>query len=265
VTGTDLVERLVQAVAISHRIEHRDRAGLILLASPESGKTTIACAATSAHVVPVSVITGRSVLQEIAKPEIEYLLFNDLAAIKSLGKPTTALLITLLNQLTNGEKGIASFAGRERTEITRPIGIIGCLPFEIFKSQRYNWREMGFVSRLIPFAYSYPAELVATIKDALDLRRPRAPRVRAMPATIPPIVDIACTTKHAHQIRVIADARAASLQQLGIRLLKNYHVVARAHALLEQRRAVTDADLDFLRAIDRHVSITACAPLEYRP
>lgn len=261
--GTSLIEALVQSVALSHLIAGRDRAGLLLLAAPESGKTTIACAASAKHVTAISVITGRSVLQEIANDDIEFLLFNDMAAIRSLSKPTTALLITLLNQLTNGEKGIASFAGKDRIEITRAIGVIGCLPFSIFADQRAKWREMGFISRMIPFAYSYNAELVATIKNSIDKHNPVKAAPRKMPAfthTAP--VSVAMPrASHVSAVRALADARATSLGQIGIRLLKNYHVLIRAHALLHKRRRVTDVDVEFLRRVDSFVSIKDCKPL----
>lgn len=261
--GTDLIERLVQAVALSHRIAHRDRASLLLLAAPESGKTTIACAASAKHVAPIAVITGRSVLNEVSQHHAEFLLFNDMAAIRSLSKPTSALLITLLNQLSNGEQGIASFAGKDRVMIDKPIGIIGCLPFKIFTDNRARWREMGFVSRMIPFAYEYNAELVATIKNSIDKSRPMKPKVRKMPEgkhEEEPI-DVSMQAHHARTVRALADARAITLGQIGIRLLKNYHVIVRSHALLHGRRAVSTHDVDFLRDVDAYVSISECKPL----
>ena len=262
--GTDLIERLVQSVALSHRIAHRDRASLLLLAAPESGKTTIACAASATHVAPVTVITGRSVLQEISQHHAEFLLFNDMAAIRALSKPTAALLITLLNQLTNGEKGIASFAAKERIVIDKPIGVIGCLPFSVFVNHRSVWRELGFVSRMIPIAYSYDAELIAVIKDSVDRARPAKPRVRKMPDDMKlneEPIDIAMAPAHSRIVRALADARALTLGQIGIRLLKNYHVIVRAHALLHARTRVDKIDIEFLREVDQYVSITECRPL----
>lgn len=259
--GTDLVQRLVQSVALSHLIMHRDRAGLLLLAAPESGKTTIACAATASHVHAVTLITGKSVLSTIGQKDTEFLLFNDMASIRALSRQASAMLIVILNQIINGEKGVASFAGTTNFIIDRPIGIIGCLPFKAFTDKRAQWRDLGFVSRLIPFAYSYNAELIATIKDSLDVLVPPRPRPRPMPRKAVKPVDIKMTPGQSRHVRALADARAIVLGQIGIRMLKNYHVVIRAHALLHGRRTVTDEDLDFLRAIDAYVSITECRPL----
>lgn len=260
--GTALIEDLVQTVALSHRVADRDRVGLLLLAAPESGKTTIACAATADHVKPIAVITGRSVLVELERsPQIEFLLFNDLASVRALSKPTVAHLIGILNQVAQGERGSASYAGRDTYQITRALGVIGCLPFKVFVDQRARWQDMGFISRMIPFAYHYDAELVAQIKNGIDRPRPMKPQPAPMPAPPPKAIHVHMSSAASRTVRALADARAVQLRQLGIRLLKHYHTLVRAHAIKHKRTQVTKADLDFLRAIDRYVSITECHPL----
>lgn len=238
---------------------------LLLLAAPESGKTTITAAADARHVRRVAIITGRSILRELKdNPETEFLLFNDLTAIRAMSPTAVALLIVLLNQLVQDERGVVAFAGKEAEEITRPVGIIGCLPFETFTDHRARWKELGFVSRMIPIAYKYPADLVAEIKDTIDTGHHSArkkPR-RKMPRIFRSPIEIECDDKHARKIRALADARSISLGQIGIRLLRNYHSITRAHALLNLRRAVTDPDIDFLREVDRYVSIKNCETLK---
>ena len=122
---------------------------------------------------------------------------------------------------------------------------------------------MGFVSRMIPFAYSYGDELVAEIKDAIDdgQHTERVKPQRKMPHTPRKQVTIAMHPKLVKEMRRMADARSKSLGQLGIRLLQNYHALVRAHALLNGRKAVAREDMDFLRAIDSYVSVTPCQPL----
>lgn len=265
--GTRLVEEVVQAVALTHLVRNHKRVSLLLLASPESGKTTITTAAHAKHVCQVAVITGRSILKEIKDhPETEFLLFNDLTAIRAMSASAVNLLIVLLNQLTQGERGIVAFAGKDVERIERSLGILACLPFETFADHRARWRELGFVSRMIPFAYSYGDELIAEIKDSIDagdhqlaVRPHRAfPRVKRRPTVV------TMPSKFVRQVRHIADARAKHLGQLGIRLLQNYHALVRARALLYDRAAVTADDVLFLRMVDRYVSITDCTPLEDR-
>ncbi|HJR08445.1 MAG TPA: hypothetical protein VJ842_14380 [Pyrinomonadaceae bacterium] len=263
--GTALIEALVQSVALSHRIDGYDRASLLLLAAPESGKTTIATAANCAHVCRISVITGKSVLRELKEhQDTEFLLFNDLATIRGMSHQATALLVALLNQLTQGENGMVAFAGRETEQITRPIGVIGCIPFTAFTDHRSKWREMGFISRMIPFAYSYPYELIARIKDAIDGGSHAKKKQPTFRAIHPPVstVSIACSETLTKDIRHLADARAQHLEQIGIRLLANYHSLIRAHALRDGRRAVSHDDMEFLRSVDSYVSIMECKELE---
>jgi hypothetical protein len=258
--GTSLVEDLVQSVALSHRVAERDRLGLLLLAAPENGKTTIATAAECDHVRRISVITARSVMQLTGEKDVEFLLFNDLSVIKALSKPTVALLINTLNQVTQGETGDAMFAGQTTVSIERQLGIIGCLPFKIFTDRRAHWQEQGFISRMLPFSYTYDAELVATIKDGVDKGKAKV-KPRPMPDVTPEPVVIKMSDKHTKSVRALSDAKAVSLKQVGIRLLKHYHTLVRAHALRHGRTVVDDSDLEFLRAVDQYISITECRPL----
>jgi len=265
VIGTGLVEELVQSVALSHLIRGCKRVSLLLLAAPESGKTTIIQAANASHVSRIAVISGRSILREMKDhPTTEFLLFNDLTAVRAMSQTAVNLLIVILNQCVLGEFGKVAFAGKETEHITRQIGIMACLPFKTFVDHRSKWREMGFISRMIPFAYQYDDELIAQIKDSIDLgSHPSASRpARTMPKRPPRRqVTISITAERIREVRRMADARAKTLDQLGIRLLQNYHSLVRAHALLFKRSSVTRDDLLFLRRVDHFVSIQRCEPL----
>lgn len=262
--GTRLVEELVQCVAISHRVKGQSRISVLLLAAPESGKTTISTAASCKHVCRIAVITGKSIMREMKDhPETEFLLFNDLSAVRALSPSAVALLIVLLNQFTQDEQGLVAFAGKDAEFIGRPVGVIACLPFETFVDHRSRWRELGFVSRMIPFTYSYDAELVAEIKDRIDADTHKASTAptRTLPRLNKRPVTVRCSPEYVRQVRRIADARAVELAQLGIRLLKNYHCLVRAHALLVGRHHVTSEDIAFLREVDAYVSITESTPI----
>lgn len=263
--GTRAIEELVQAVSISHLVKGQKRVSLLLTAAPESGKTTITAAANAKHVCRIAVITGRSILKEVNEHKhVEFLLFNDLTAIRAMSASAVNLLIVLLNQLTQDETGLVAFAGKEAEFISRPVGVIACLPFETFSDHRARWKELGFVSRMIPFAYSYPHETVAHIKDGIDngTAAQSSRPTRTMPRISRRPVVINLPKRFVRPIRHMADARAVELDQLGIRLLQNYHALIRAHALLFGRSTVSQDDMQFLRFVDRYVSVTNCRDLE---
>lgn len=263
--GTKLIEELVQSVALTHRVAGHSRASLLLMATPESGKTTITMAADSKHVLRIAMITGRSVVREVRDhPETEFFLFNDLTAVRALSQTAVNMLINLLNQFTQDEHGLVAFAGKDTEKIERQIGIIGCLPFDTFRHHKARWRELGFVSRMIPFCYKYPLTLIAEIKDAIDdgtHKESTKPHDKMIKAPARPVT-IRMEWKFTRRVRHLSDARASTLGELGFRLLKNYHVLIRAHALLKGRNRVTDDDWEFLKAVDRYVSITECRALE---
>lgn len=236
-----------------------------MLAAPESGKTTIASAAHCHHVCNIAVISGRSILREMKENQhTEFLLFNDLSTVRAMSAPAVGLLVAILNQVTQDERGKVAFAGKEVEEITRPAGIIGCMPFSTFADHRAKWKEMGFVSRMIPFSYAYGDELIAEIKDAIDDgqhgKKVQVGRKMPVPSRRPVVIKM--SVLFTKELRRLADARAKKLGQLGIRLLSNYHALIRAHALLFKRTEVAREDMEFLRAIDSFVSIDACSPLK---
>lgn len=263
--GTTVIESLVQATALSHLIKGQKRVSLLLMAAPESGKTTIATAATAKHICRVAVISGKSIIQQARENrQIEFLLFNDLSAVRAMSASAVNLLVVILNQITQDEPGIVAFAGKDVDAISRPLGIIGCIPFATFVDHRAKWKELGFVSRMIPFAYQYPRTLIATIKDGIDSGHAKTNSITAhrMPKSGKRQYEIKVPPAIVRQIRNLADARAEELKQLGIRLLQNYHCLIRAHALLHKRSIVTKEDFQFLKDVDSHVSITECRELE---
>jgi hypothetical protein len=180
-----------------------------------------------------------------------------------MSAPAVNLLIVMLNQLTQDETGLVAFAGKETEHITRPVGIIGCIPFETFTDHRARWKELGFVSRMVPFGYQYPETLIANIKNGIDQGNAsdnRAP-LRKMPKAGQRQKTITVPSAYTKKARDLADLRAKHLGQLGIRLLQNYHCLIRAHAMLHHREKVSAADWQFLKAVDEHVSVTVCRPL----
>lgn len=257
----------MQSVALSHSIKGQKRVSLLLMAAPESGKTTIATSATAKHICRVAVITGRSIIQQARENKhLEFFLFNDMSSVRAMSASAVGLLVVILNQITQDEPGIVAFAGKDIDFIDRPLGIIGCIPFNTFVDHRAKWKELGFISRMIPFAYSYPRTLVANIKDGIDLgnAKKNSTAKTKLPKTGKRLYEIAMPPATTRKVRNLADARSIELKQLGIRLLQNYHCLIRAHALLHKRRTVTQEDFEFLTAVDSHVSITECKELEPR-
>lgn len=273
--GTRLIEELVQSAALTRYVKNYDRVSLLLLASPESGKTTITSTAKCKSVISISIMSGRSIISEMAtNKELEYIIFNDMTCVKALSTAAVNLLIVVLNQVTQGEHGLIGFAGKPTEVIDREIGIIGCIPMEIFREHRSNWKRLGFVSRMLPFAYSYSKPLVAEIKDGIDESGTSpSSQVQSSKKMMKAITKIAkrpdvkqilvkMTDEQTALVRTLADERSEQLGQLGIRLLKNYHSLIRAHAILMERKIVNKDDMKFLWDVDRFVSVNACTQLE---
>lgn len=252
-----MLEELVQTVAISWRIKTtRPGVSLILIADPESGKTSVTEAAGCKRVVRVTVTTGIGFVRELDRNKsARILVINDLSIMKGLNSRAAYMLVQIMNGFT--EEGIHALAmprGKKIDLRGRRGVLIACITTGSFKSSKRDWFSYGFLSRSIPFCYTYSDQLCVQIKNGIDHDDPRT---LARPASVKEPREqtfIAISHKMTDNVRKIADRRATILQEKGIRLLHNYRMLTRAHALLKHREEVTREDLDFLYRVDQYVN-----------
>lgn len=262
--GVELVQELVETTILTGRLKQHGPVSLVLIAAPENGKTSIVLERPCEAVFPLSDVTGRG-LQMLLKLDRKatHLILNDMVAVMSHKHNVNRYLLSMLNAMT--EEGIRAVAFPGQIEVFEAgkRGIIGCLPGDLARDGRAWWHRTGFSSRVIPFFYSYPERLILSIKaeldrDAFTVWKPGQPlRVPGVALSVP------IEPKWTRQIRLLSDARAAKMGQLGIRLLKNYRALARGHAVRRgwKKPMVGEADLDFLVAMDRYVSWDEATPL----
>lgn len=256
------------------RVKDIDPCSLLLIAAPESGKTSVVLERPCKQVEAFTDITGRGLHKILEKngAEITHLIFNDLVAAMSHKQSVNRYLVSQINALTEeGITKIATPAGVEAFTWGKK-GVIASITLDLVKDARYWWNKVGFTSRMLPFCYFYPDELIIKIKDHIDngtqprvnyqphakkelakqeLKSPPAPITVEYPATI------------VKDVRWIADVRSRILKEQGMRRLKQYHSLVQGHAALRAKGKgkVEEEDLDFLKKIDRYVSYTEASPL----
>lgn len=254
--GTELLEELVQTCATSWRTGHP--VSLVLIADPESGKTSVTEAAgTKNRIVRITVTTGIGIVRELDRnAKARVIVVNDLSMLKGLNSRAAYMLIQIFNGFTEeGLHAIAMPRGKKINLKSRKGVLILCITTESFAHSRRDWFSYGFLSRCIPFCYEYSSDLCVRIKNGIDtddretMKRPEPMQEeKAHPVSIPKPERI--------DIRKIADRRGSILAEKGLRLLKNYRNLCRAHALLKHRSAVDTSDVDFLYRVDQYVHYT---------
>jgi hypothetical protein len=191
-------------------------------------------------------------------------VLNDLAAIKGFRSNVVMLLISVLNGFCeDGLFNIDTPVGKMMSFGGLRGSLIACITDDILQDERHKWSAMGFLSRCIPFAYSLPRDLIIQIKDGIQQKnvqtlaqpegipaefQPRSKKHKLQPVTVEIDENLDSI------VRVLNDYKAQQLSEKGIRLLKLYTCLVKAHAFLHGRDKVTDDDVFFLMQVNHYVS-----------
>jgi hypothetical protein len=284
--GVELIRELVETVILTGRVKGVDPVSLLLVANPESGKTSVVLAKDCKSVEAFTDVTGRGIHMILAqKKDITHIVINDLVAVLSHKQSVNRYTISQLNALTEeGISKLATPAGIQEYEGGRK-GIIASLTTDMASDARHWWNKVGFASRMLPFCYYYPDELIIQIKNEIDAQVTNLPALepgrwarKAKDArfadafkkefiTPSAPVSIIYPKEISDTIRYIADVRSHILEEQGMRRLKQYHAIIQGHALLMHLQdkknilKVEEKDLDFIKRIDLFVSYTKAQPL----
>jgi hypothetical protein len=225
---------------------------LLIIAKPESGKTEVLKKfIANKNVAYLSDVTAfgieRDYFSKIESGEIRHIIIPDLLKPLSRKESTVRTFITSMNGLI--EEGIASISTYATQRMTPKnekhvkCGIITAITGEELRDQRHNWGRLGFLSRIIPFSYSYTMQTVKKVFDSIlglrylkehdiELRIPKEDRKVTLPR------------RYAQAILPSVTAIAQAEDAYGFRLQKQFQALLQASALQRGRRTVTSRDVD---------------------
>jgi len=222
---------------------------LLIIAKPESGKTEVLKKfIPNKNVVYLTDATAfgleRDYFQKIESGEIRHIIMPDLLKPLSRKESTVRTFITSLNALT--EEGVASYstyAGRRSSDIAVKCGIITAITDEELNDQRHSWGRLGFLSRVIPFSYSYSMESVKRVFDSIlgldylkeqsiELQIPKSDKQVKLPR------------RYAEAILPSTATIAQAQKTYGFRLQKQFQALLQASALERGRTCVDSKDVD---------------------
>ena len=167
--GMNLIMEFVESVLMTGRLKHHAPVSVLLIAGPESGKTSVVNEKHCKAVAVFSDVTGKG-LVEICKmqPEVSHIVLNDLVAIMSHKQTVNRYTLAMINAMT--EEGIQALATPGGVSIIKDgkRGIIACLTDGLAQDGRAWWNKTGLTSRLLPFSFSHSANLTLKIKAIID-------------------------------------------------------------------------------------------------
>jgi len=223
---------------------------LLIIAKPESGKTEamkkFKVNETIAYLSDVTAFgIQRDYLDDIERGEVRHIMIPDLLKPLSRKASTVNTLITFLNSLI--EEGIATVStyATPRLNYSRPVkcGLIAAITTDEFMDHRHKWERLGFLSRTIPFSYSYGIPTVNKVfQQIIGLGYLDE---RDIKLNIPnEDKEIRLATKYAQAILPSTATIAKAQRTYGFRLQKQFQALLQASALDSRRRAVNQSDVE---------------------
>lgn len=265
--GNELVRELVETVILTGKLKDNPPLSLILIATPESGKTSVVLERPCKSIKAFTDITGRGIQEVIQdKPELTHIVINDMVSVMSHRQSVNKYTIAVLNALTEeGVTAVASPDGIEEFKNGRK-GVITSLTTDLTGDSRNWWNKVGFTTRMLPFCYSYPDELKIKIKDSIDKSEEVTFKKLPKPQefTVPQNLRVVnYPTFLIEAVRRVASIRSQIMNEVGFRRLKQYHSLVKGHALLRNDNEVKEQDLHFLYEVDEYVSYDNPLPLKF--
>lgn len=257
--GMELIREVVETTILTGRVKGSAPVSLLLIASPESGKTSVVLSKECSGIIALSDVTGRG-LQELCKnhPEVSHIVINDLVAVAAHKPTVSRYTMSMLNAMT--EEGIraVAFPGQLETFPSGKRGIIASIPTTMAKDGRAWWNKIGLSSRMLPLCFKHSTDLNVQIKAMITAGK-MGP-THAAPSQIfkIPAAPIAVTIppKQAKRIQEIAEDVGMRMQEEGYRRLHQLRALAQAHAVWRtwRKSTVTELDIEFLLKLRKYIS-----------
>ncbi len=222
---------------------------LLIIAKPESGKTEVLKKfIPNKNIAYLSDVTAfgleRDYLPKIETGEVRHIIIPDLLKPLSRKESTVRTFVTMMNALV--EEGIASvstYATRRTSEKHVKCGLVTAITDTELKDQRHNWGRLGFLSRIVPFSYSYGMQTVRTVFNSIlgldyldesnvELKIPTKDKEIRLPKK--------CAQEILPSTTIIAQAQ----QTYGFRLQKQFQALLQASALEKSRSTVNAKDVE---------------------
>ena len=247
------LKKIIECTLISPYIKDEKPLSLLIVAKPESGKSSVMKQyRENKGVVYITDCTAygltREILPKIVSGEIKTIMIPDLITPLSKATKTRQSFVAFLNNLI--EEGVAkmtTYATVWNKDVN--ANIITAVTDEELRDARHNWAKIGFLSRFILFSYSYN---ISTITEILNSYSKHGLSFRNVKVKLPTRqVNIDLPREIANRIDPIAMKIGEQFRLYGLRAKINFRSLLKCLAYRNQRKIVADADFqEFLELAD---------------
>ena len=253
---TGYLKKMVECALISPYINNEKPLSLLIVAKPESGKSSVMKQyRQNRGVVYLSDCTAygitRDILPKMVTGEAKTIMIPDLITPLSKSDKTRKSLIAFLNNLV--EEGVAkmtSYATVWNQDVN--ANIITAITDEALRDGRRGWAKMGFLSRFILFTYSYS---LSTVVEILKLYSEQGLEYNQIELDLPEeTIDIELPRAYADEIDPMAIKIGQQFRLYGFRAKINFRSLLKCLAFRNGRDIVTDKEFDEFQELANHMN-----------
>lgn len=253
----DITALTLQSGFVKDTIDGYRPASLLLIAKPESGKTsTIETFKPLPFIyytdeITVKVLVDR-ILPKVESKEIRFILIPDILNSVKKQTYTREPLIQTFKSLT--DEGVTRIETLHKEYLTKKLckaGLVTAITrSELYARQgRYSLysdlQRYGFLSRMVPFTYEYPIDKLDKIFGYIMSGKAEGEEV-----TVPKIKQpkrewlFEPELEHFYRLRPVSESLSSYSDSYGLRVQKNLQKLCYANALLNNRDYVAKEDVD---------------------
>jgi hypothetical protein len=188
----------------------------------------------------------RDFLSKIESGEIRHIMIPDLLKPLARKESTVNSFITMMNGLIEeGVAAMSTYATSRLMAFKKPVkvGLITAITSDEFNDNRHNWKKKSFLSRVIPFSYSYGMNTINKVFESiLDLDYMKEEDIKLNLPKEDTAVNL--PEKYARSILPSTTMIAEAQQTYGFRLQKQFQALLQASALDRGKKSVNRSDVD---------------------
>ncbi|MGD0496699.1 MAG: hypothetical protein ABSB28_11805 [Candidatus Bathyarchaeia archaeon] len=269
----DITALTIQTAFVTDRIDGYRPSSLMLIAKPESGKTsTIDLFANYPFIYYANEVTSKTFTDTIfpraQNGQIRFVLIPDiLNCVEKASVTKKPLLQTMKTMVDEGTRRVATPYKTYEYPTPVKVGLISAITRESLtysspqQSSLYNdLKRMGFLSRMVPFSYEYPIDNTARIFNFLFGNTPakkyniRIPQIQFLSYT--ETKEYEPKPKLLSQLEQVSLKLAQFSDSYGFRVQKNLQKLCYASAMIDSRDEIEQKDVDHVLFLARWMNFS---------
>lgn len=252
------LREIVEIVLQSQFVKPFEPTNLLLIAKPEAGKTTIlSCSQKKNFVFYVNEITAKMMIDVlfplVERGEIRAVVVPDLLNCIEKQKSTRQQFLMLLKTaIEEGFTQVQTYHKRYVAKTPIKFSLITAITAVDFVQARRYLEDTGLLSRFVPFSYDYPIDKIRKIFDFIEAENAKKKDIEFKINRRSS--EIETNTEIFKRLEILSRELGQQYSGYGFRAQETLQRLVKANALLNNRIAITETDVEKVLRLGRWIN-----------